>query len=52
MFKKIVAAIAAIKTQGDFDEVCGMIETAFQHEKINWKDRGLLFDLVGKISVF
>lgn len=52
MFKKIVAAIAAIKTREDFDTVCGMIETAFQQEKISWKDRGLLFDLVNKISIF
>ena len=51
MFKKIVAAIAAIKTQDDFDTACGMIEIAFQQEKISWKDRELLFYLVGKISI-
>lgn len=51
MFKKIVAAIAAINTQDDFNRVCGMIEIAFQHEKINWNDRGLLFGLIGKINI-
>lgn len=51
MFKKIVAAIAAIKTQEDFDIACGMINTAFQQEKISWKDHELLYSLISKIRV-
>ena len=51
MFKKIVAAIAAIKTQEDFDIACGMINTAFQQEKISWKDHELLYSLISKMRV-
>lgn len=51
MFKKIVAAIAEINTREDVDNVLGMIDTAFQHEKISWKDHEVLFGIVGKISI-
>lgn len=51
MFKKIVAAIAAIDTQEDFDITCGMIDNAFQQEKITWKDHELLYSLISKIHV-
>ena len=51
MFKKIVAAIAAINTQEDFNIACGMIDTAFQQEKIGWKDHQLLHSLISKMRV-
>lgn len=51
MFKKIVSAIAAINTQEDVNTVYGMIDTAFQQEKITWKDHEVLFEIAGKIRV-
>ena len=51
MFKKILAAIAAINTQEDFNIACGMIDTAFQQEKISWKDHQLLHSLISKMRV-
>lgn len=49
MFKKIVAAIAKIDTMDDFNAVCGMVDTAFQQEKISYNDHELLYDLLGKV---
>lgn len=51
MFKKIVSAIAAIHTQEDANIVYGMIDTAFQQEKITWKDHEVLFEIVAKIAI-
>lgn len=51
MFKKIVSAIAAIHTQEDFNAVCGIIDTAYQQEKITWKDHETLYSLIIKIHV-
>ncbi len=51
MYKKIVAAIADINSQEDFDTVCGMIDTAFQQEKISWKDHEVLYAVVSKIAI-
>lgn len=51
MFKKIVAAIAAIKTHDDFNEVCGMIDRAFQKDKINWNEHELLYAVLGKVGI-
>ena len=51
MFKKIVAAIAAINTQEDFNIACSMIDNAFQQEKITWKDHELLHSLISKMRV-
>ena len=51
MFKKIVSAIAAVNTQEDFDIACSMIDTAFQQEKISWKDHQLLHSLISKMRV-
>lgn len=50
-YKQIVGCIAAITTQEDVNTVCGMIDTAFQREKISWKDHEVLFAIVGKISI-
>ena len=50
MFKKIVAAITAIQTEEDFNVACGMIDTAFQQEKISWNDHQLLYSLVSKLA--
>lgn len=50
-FKAIVAAVAAISTREDVDNVLGKIDTAFQREEISWKDHEVLFEIVGKISV-
>jgi len=50
MFKKIVNAIAEIHTKDDFNAACGMIDSAFQHEKINWNDHELLYELVSKLA--
>lgn len=51
MFKKIVGSIAAIHTEDDLNVVCGMIDTAFQQEKISWKDHEVLYAIVEKIKV-
>lgn len=51
MFKKIVAAIATINTREDVDNILGMIDIAFQHEKITWKDHEVLFEIVGKLNI-
>ena len=50
-YRAIVAAIAAINTREDVDNVLGMIDTAFQREEIRWKDHEVLFEVVGKISI-
>ena len=51
MFKKIVASIAAITAQEDVNTVFGIIETAFQQDKINWKEHEMLYAIVEKIKV-
>lgn len=51
MFKKIVGCIATICTAEDFNNVCGMINTAFQQDKISWKERNLLHAVMEKIRV-
>ena len=51
MFKKIVASIAAITVQEDVNAVFGMIETAFQQDKISWKEHEVLYTIVEKIKV-
>lgn len=43
--------IATIETQEDFNIVWGAIDTAYQHEKISWKDHQLLFNLIEKITI-
>lgn len=49
MFKKIIAAIAKIDTMDDYNAVCGMVDIAFQQEKISYNDHELLYDLLGKV---
>ena len=51
MFKKIVSFISTINTPEDIDTAYGMIETAYQHEKISWADHEMLYALVAKIRV-
>lgn len=50
-YKQIVGCIAAITTREDFNKVCGMIDSSYQHEKISWKDHEILYAVVGKIGV-
>lgn len=50
MFKKLVAQIADIITQDDFDAACGAIDRAFQSEKITWKDYELLYRLLAQVN--
>lgn len=50
MFKKIVEAIAAIKTKSDYSKCCGMIDNAFQNEKLSWSDHETLYSLLRLIN--
>ena len=47
MFKKIVKAIAAIKT----DDCYWQIDRAFDEERISFEDHELLYGLVGMVEV-
>lgn len=49
MFKKIIAEITKINTMEDYNAVCGMVDRAFDQDKISYKDHELLFDLLGKV---
>lgn len=51
MFKKIVKAIAAIKTENDRDECYWQIDRAFEEEHISFEDHELLYGLVGMVEV-
>lgn len=50
MFKKLVKAITEIRTKDDFNATCGMIDSAFQNEKLSWNDHELLYGLVSKLA--
>ena len=47
MFKKIVEEIAK---GTPIDEVCGMIDRAYQNDKFSWKDHETLYALIGRID--
>ena len=47
MFKKIVEEIAK---GTPIDEVCGMIDRAYQSDKFSWKDHETLYALIGRID--
>lgn len=50
-FKQLVAMIAEIETEEDFNRVtCGAISRSFQHEKITWKDHETLWKLAEKVA--
>lgn len=51
MFKKLIGSIVEITNADDFNVTCAEIEIAYLREKITWKERELLFALLGKISV-
>ena len=43
MFKKIVKAIAAIKTENDRDDCYWQVDRAFEEERISFEDHELLY---------
>ena len=47
MFKKIVQEIAK---GTPIDEICGMIDKAYQNDKLSWKDHETLYALIGRID--
>lgn len=51
MFKKIVKAIAAIKTENDRDDCYWQIDRAFEEERISFEDHELLYGLAGMVEV-
>lgn len=51
MFKKIVKAIAAIKTENDRDDCYWQIDRAFEEERISFEDYELLYGLAGMVEV-
>ena len=51
MFKKLVKAIAAIKTENDMDDCWAQIDRAFEEEKISWDDHETLYNLTSMINV-
>lgn len=51
MFKKIVRAIAAIKTENDRDDRYWQIDRAFEEERISFEDHELLYGLAGMVEV-
>lgn len=50
MFKKLVKAIAAIKTEDDRNSCFTQIDRAFDMEKISWEDHEMLYNLASMIS--
>ena len=50
-YKEIVAKIAEMKTEGEYNEVCSMISQAFNKDKISWKDYEILNEVAAKASV-
>lgn len=48
MYKKIVRAIIEAKSYEDMNTVFGMIDKAFEWEKISWKDHEELYELASK----
>lgn len=49
-FKQLVKLFSEVKTEEDFNRACGAIDDSFQHDKINWNDHELLYDLARLIS--
>ncbi len=49
-YKEIVAALIDASTEKDISEVGGMIDRAFEAEKISWKDHEQLYALLSKIA--
>lgn len=50
-YKKLVEAIANMKTEEDRLEVWGQINRSFEKEKITWKDHETLYDLASRITL-
>lgn len=49
-YKEIVAAVISAKTDEDVAVVGGMIDRAFETEKITWKDHEQLWALLSKVT--
>ena len=49
-FKQLVKLFSEVQTEEDFNRACGAIDDSFQHDKINWNDHELLYDLARLIS--
>lgn len=47
MFKKIVKLISE---GADINEVCGMIDNAYQNEKLSWAEHEMLYALIGRVK--
>lgn len=50
VFKTIVRAIAAIRTQADYSNCCAMIDYAFQRERLSLDDHKTLYSLLRLIN--
>ena len=51
MFKKLVKAIAAIKTEDDRNSCFAQIDRAFDAEKISWDEHETLYGLASMVKV-
>lgn len=50
-YKQIIEAMSQIKTEDDYNRVCGEISNSFSREKITWKDYEILHQLAAMASV-
>lgn len=50
-YKKLIEAIANMKTEEDRLEVWGQINRSFEKEKITWKDHETLYDIASRIQL-
>lgn len=48
-FKKLVALIADIETESDWNEACALVDWNYQAEAITWNDHETLYRLIGKV---
>lgn len=50
MFKKLVARVPEVKTELEFNTLCGDTNRAFDQGKINWTEHELIYRLIEMID--
>lgn len=50
-YKEIIKKMAEMKTESEYNQVCGMIANAYNKDKISWEDYENLNEVAAKASV-